>query len=212
MMNIAKKILFFIMMVILFNINSVKAEECSEERIKELQKIADNIFVDVEFDYESADAGIYNSNYVMIQGLTNDLYIYTDDSSVLFTIDQQNEKGVISRIVKDNVSKLYVYSQSCPNTILKKIDISLNRFNQYSEYEECKGEVGKELDICDEFYDKEISEKEFYEEIEKYEENKKNNILKKNNIFKILIPIVGVIVIILTIIIVVKKIKDNRLD
>lgn len=214
MVGKVKKLLLFILMCMLFNINLVKAEGCNTEEINRLKELSENIFVDVDFNYEAAEAGLINSNYVTIQGLPNELYIYTDDLSVLFTSDQQDESGMITRIVKDGVTKLNVYSNTCPNEIIRTIKLTLNTYNPYSKYEECEGIDGNDLDVCDEFYDKNISEEQFLEEVEKYKEvTKSNNILKdENKILKILIPIIGALVIILIIVVIRKKIKDNRLD
>lgn len=204
-----KKMLFIILMFAFINITY--AEECTENKIKELKEKADNINVDVEFDYNSADAGVRNMSYVTVQGLTNDLYVYANDLSVLFLKSHENESGEITKLVTDRVKSLHVYSNICPNQIIKKISLTLNTYNPYSAYEECKDISGEELKVCDKFYDENISEKEFYKEIEDYKsKNKIDNIIKNNNkIWLLLIPIVLAVIILIVII---KKIKDNRLD
>lgn len=208
-MEYLKKMLFIILMFTFMN--TAYADECTENKLKELQQLADNINVDVEFDYNSAEAGVRNMSYVTVQGLTNDFYVYADDLSVLFLKSQENEVGAITKLVSDGVKTLHVYSNICPNQIIKKISLTLNTYNPYSAYEECKDISGEELKVCDKFYEKNISEKEFYKEIEEYKsKNKINNIIKKNDkIWLLLIPLTLAIIIL---IIILKRIKDNRLD
>ena len=138
-----KKMLFIILMFTFINV--AYADECAENKLKELQQQAEQITINVEFDYNSADAGIRNMSYVTVQGLTNDFYVYADDLSVLFLKSHENESGEITKLVTSKVNSLYIYSNICPNQIIRKIPLTLNTYNPYSSYEECQDISGEEV-------------------------------------------------------------------
>lgn len=125
------------------------AQECDEKHLKSL---ADNVEVSVEFDYDAVQDGRYSGNNITILGITDEIYMEADNSSLLFDISDSVD-GIISRYVVDtSADKLLIYSTKCPNLLLRTIDIELKSYNFLSDYPECDGLKDK-VEMCGEFYD-----------------------------------------------------------
>lgn len=207
------KKLFVIIFLFAF-MSNVNAEECTEAQIKELKQKAESIVVDTEFYEEDIEYQNYTSNYLIIQGIPEGFYLQSDNSRYLYEY-KDNINGKVEDIITNDVETLEVYSNACPNKILRKITLSLKKYNPYSKYKECEGISGDELDICGKYYEKTLSDEEFYEKIKEYKENNKISTpqeLNNKNKIKYITIVLSVIVIISIIIILLIKRKKNILD
>lgn len=175
----------------------------------------------------------YNDNYVdengnkkngmftiKIKGITNNLKIRIDDSEKYYYYEDTNNGELIIDSVESGLKKVNIYSIKY-SKFLKAINVSIPKYNYYSERTECKGIT--DLDVCDKWYEYELNESIFQKKIQDYKEEKKleNNEIKKeskisiffNNIFEFLknyyLYIIGSIVLIvsITIYIVIRKKK-----
>lgn len=207
------KIFFFVILV--FQIPFVNAEECTDIQIKELSALAKTIQIDSEFDRESVIFGVYDNYIISIQGMIDDFYILSKDQNLVF-FSTDIKDGIITKSVSANNDIFYVYSKSCPNIILRTIELSMKRYNIYSEYAECDGIDGEDLNVCDEFYEEFISYEEFKESIDEYK-TKSNNILEFENVgifFKrnVVIGIILFLLIIVIVSLIIIHKKRNKLD
>lgn len=204
----------FSLSILFFQLQFVYAD-CSEQEIKDLTKIAETVQIDTEFDRESVKVGLYNNYIVTVQGLSDDFYLLSKDQTVGFFSENAID-GVIVQNVASTANVFYVYSNLCPNVVLRTIKLSMKRYNMYSEYEECEGISGEQLDVCDEFYEKDISYEQFLKKIEDYKERSAS--LSSGNIsnffsnYAIYIGLGVLIIVAILILIIVMRKKRNRLD
>lgn len=214
-----KKYILFIFTFCFFIMfsSSALAEECDSTKIENLKKQADLVSAVSQFDEDSVSMGIFNSNIVSIYGLTDGLYATNKGQTIIFS-SSDSVDGVVSRIVDSDYGVLNVYSIECPNVALKSFKLDLKQLNKYYSYDECK-DIKDEIDVCSKFYDtSNISYSVFLSEIEKYKTNNMQNIITEFNLIKfikdnIFIAIgIGLVIFIVIIALVIKNIKNNRLD
>ena len=203
-----KKMLFIILMFTFMN--GIYADECTENKLTELKQLAENITISTEFYDQNVYLEDYTTNIITIQGLPEGFYLYSPDRSFRFDKDDMIN-GNIEETITSNIKKLYVYNNICPNQIIKEISLSLKTFNKYSEYDECKNIKETDLAVCGKFYDKTLTEEEFYKIIEDYNKKENNKDGLKDSIKYIMIGI-GIIAITIVITIIIIKRKKNILD
>lgn len=173
----------------------------------------------------------YNDNYVdengnkkngmfilKINGMNDELKIRIDNSEKYYYYEDTNNGELIIDSVDSGLKKINIYSVKY-SKFLKAINVSIPKYNYYSERIECEGITG--LDVCDKWYEYELNESIFQKKIQDYKEEKKledkNNESKIsiffNNVFEFLknyyLYIIGTIVLItsITIYIVIRKKK-----
>ena len=214
-----KKYILFIFTFCFFIMfsSSALAEECDSTKIENLKKQADLVSAVSQFDEDSVSMGIFNSNIVSIYGLTDGLYATNKGQTIIFS-SSDSVDGVVSRIVDSDYGVLNVYSIECPNVALKSFKLDLKQLNKYYSYDECK-DIKDEIDVCSKFYDtSNLSYSVFLSEIEKYKTNNMQNIITEFNLIKfikdnIFIAIgIGMVIFSVIIALVIKNIKNNRLD
>lgn len=190
------------------------AEECDMDRLKQM---AEQVDVTTEFDYDLVVYGIYSSSSVTVSGLNSEIYAVTDDGSMIFDESQKNEYSVVKRNVSDRrIKSLEIKSISCPEVKLRTINIDLKKYNRFADYDECS-KLKDKLDVCDEFYDGELTESVFLSKINEYKNKTSEtvnssskviiNFLKKYCLYIIL----GVVCFIAAVYGVI-RIRNNRLD
>lgn len=195
------------------------AESCDEEYLKAL---ADNVDVSVEFYQKFGDYGTPNINLITVYGITDEIYATTKDSLAMFLYVNRDADGGIKEYVSADVSKeLQIFSMRCfddPLGIvepLRTIELNFKKYNPYSEKEQCKGLKGK-LDVCDEYYDGNLTDGIFLREIEKYNKNNYSEKIKDGSFMKEYGIWIILFIAILSgcgiAILFVKRIKKNRLD
>ena len=169
----------FIIGVLFFNIQLVFADECTSDEIQSLKELSKVIDVSLEFDYEAAsESGIFNQNIVSVFGITEGFYAITKNHSIGFYYDESFEGAVIKNMAKTmNAGSdiLEIYSEKCPDTVLRTIQLNLKKYNLFSGYKECEEIDKKELDVCDPFYDKALTYEEFIKKINNYNHKKNKN-------------------------------------
>lgn len=214
-----KKYILFIFTFCFFIMfsSSVIAEECDSTKIENLKKQADVVSVVSQFDEDSVSMGIFNSNIVSVYGLNDGLYATNKGHTIIFS-SSDSVDGVVSRIVDSDYGVLNVYSIECPNVALKSFKLDLKQLNNYYSYDECK-DIKDEIDVCSKFYDtSNISYSVFLSEIEKYKTNNMQNIITEFNLIKFIkdniFIAIGICLVIFIVIIalVIKNIKNNKLD
>jgi len=192
--------------------NTTYAEECTEEKLKELKQQAENITVDIEFDEKNIELDNFDTSYITIQGLTNGFYIYSKNQKYLYESTDNIDGKIIDTITADE-NKLYVYNDTCPNEIIREIKLTLKRYNPFSQYSECEGIDSNKLEVCKEYIEKDITYQEFINKINEYKKNNDSKEIKEeikeNNIYLI---IGGILVVVIISIILVIRRKRNVLD
>lgn len=204
-----------LILFLFFNINFVYAEECNDNQIKLLKEQAKAIVVDSEFNMDYVIYGVFSSNTVTVQGLTEDLFIMSKERDIGIFFEDVID-GVATEIVQSTSNKFYVYSYSCPGIALRTINLSLKKYNMYSDYEECDGIEEGELDVCDKFYDGNVlGYEDFVKKVNDYKERKKDiiDVDEIKNSKNYIYIIVGILLLLIIIgVIIIRKKKDNQLD
>lgn len=204
----------FVVGVLFFQIQFVEAE-CSNQEITDLKKAAEAITMNSEFDRESVTFGVYDNYVVTVQGLMDNMYILSKDQSVGFYPENAVD-GVITNHISSVTDEFRVYSSACPDVNLRTIKLSMKLYNMYSDYEECEGISGDELDVCGEFYDGNISYEQFIKKVEEYK-NGSSSLSSGGigNFFKdyaIYIGLgLGALLVVIIVLILIRR-KRNRLD
>lgn len=188
--------------------------DCSDEEIKAYKEIVKNITVNIKFDEESVDLGIYGNNIVTISGLSEGFFGRTDDMSVGFFYEDM-ESGEITRSVGSQVKSISFYSNQCSDVKLRTVKLELKQYNYFSDYEECEGLKGK-LDVCDPYYDKSLDYDTFMRKVHAYKEE--GEIIEKDNVIVewlrdyYYIPVIVVLVVVGGIVMIIRWKKRNELD
>lgn len=206
----------FIIVLFFFQIPLVWAEDCSQDEIQRLKALAETIQMDSEFAYDDVVLGIYGNNIVTVQGLTDELYIISKDQSTGF-FPEEIYDGKIVKYVHSGLKTFEVYPNKCySDTVLRTINLDLKRYNQYANYEECDGIDGNELDVCDEFYEGNITYNQFINKVNKYKEKKSFISEEKVDDFVddyiIYIVIGGVLLILIIIGFIIRNRRRSKLD
>ncbi len=192
------------------------ADECDYDSYKQMAELVN---VNSEFNYSSLDIGIFDENLVTVSGLSQELYAVTSDRSIGFYYDGSNG-GSSVKVVRYGPKSIKIYSSKCPNKVLKTIPLKLQKYNAYSDYDECNG-IGEKLDVCSQFYEKDLTYDQFVKAINEFKTKKDTDSLEddfgniilnflKNNIWMVII--LTVIVIGAICFYVVRRIKRNKLD
>ena len=212
-----RKYLFFMIFVLILgvHIEYVWAEECTEEKITSLKEQANNITYSVEFDYDGVNLGYFDQNFVSFVGINEDLYVTSKDYSVGFFYSDSVD-GVVTKGVGYGNNTFVIRSNSCPDTILKTINLDLKKYNIYSQYEECDGISGEELDVCNEFYEKDLDYDEFVKAVNNYKSTASNDdfIINGNLMSKYwyVMVIAGVFLVLIIAFVIYRNIKRSKLD
>ncbi len=196
--------------------------DCSEEDIKEFREIQDEYKVAYEFDKET-------KTYILTFNSTsseNFEYTITENVEAFADCEATEDKKMICKNIPSGkyVIEVTGSDENCQDT-LKKIEMELPRYNEYSEDPLCNDI--EEFVLCQPTYDKEIDYDTFVSRVNTYKKNHKetseepqktqeetieSKIFKyiKDNIVQIIIITVFVIMIIITIVLTVKSEKQSR--
>lgn len=190
----------------------VFADTCDSNDVARLKEIAKNVTVTYEYDRESSSIGVFGNYLVTVNGLTDELYgnfdMGADQKGVFYTEENQGT-DVLS--VVNGESVLNIYSVNCEE-LVRKIKIELPYYNDFSAYPECENISGDDLYVCSEFLDEQISYSVFVNEVKKYNDSiaKKNE--KEESFYKYVVILGIIILVIVGVVVIFKKIKDNKLD
>lgn len=187
-MNILKKFIFILLLAFSFA-NMIKAE-CDDKTISNLKLQASNIEINYEhiddLYSEDFDLKIVNLFDVHVMGLTNEMYILVEHDSIVDTYEYSNVvEGVlkIEKVDGGQSLKIIVYSTEC-NEKLKTFNIAIPYYNSYYDSEQCT--KYPDANVCNEFYEYEMTYEKFNKGISDYinklnDNNEKNN--QNNNLF-----------------------------
>lgn len=199
------------------------AENCDSATLNDLKALAEKVNVSVTYDEEALnDRGVNESKVTVTGILSNDIYAMTRDGSSLFTFDD-NVDGSIVETVTTLSDELDIYSDLCPGKVLRKIPLSLKKYNKYYESEECAGIKDGELDVCNKYYDGDLTEEQFKAKVNKYKNNvvvaeEDANKLSVSNFISnvkdnlVVVIIIGVVIIGVIGFLIYKRYKDNILE
>ena len=215
-----KILLLFITLFFSFNL-SVDAALCDKEYIDNLKELAEQVDVNYEYiDYSeeilSGSGGSYSTNRykVLINLISNDLYLNFDDNVYNFS---QDNNGIVTFYSNSGPLEFSIHTKICADYRLRKINLTLPKFNVYSYKDECRKLSNYELDVCDPWYQGTITDISFYNSVNKYLNNvdeeygllDKIIIFLEKNLFYI---ICGFVVLILFIILFVNYRKKSVLE
>lgn len=235
------KKLSFLSIIILFTIifiPNVFALSCSNKEASDL--IAYASYVKAEYNVtdnskrKTATIDGKRKNFIIPDFIFNiTIYNITDNINIKVTNDVNNEELIIYAkdteknaytFTNDDFGNVYTYtievrsnSRFCQNEFLKKIEIVKPKYNAYSELDECHD---SNLNYCQKFItsNKKITMDDFSREVkEENEEPEKTNIIinflskyKARIIFTLIL--ISIAVVLVTIVIVNKKIKERKGD
>ena len=187
-MNILKKFIFILLLAFSFA-NMIKAE-CDDKTISNLKLQASNIEINYEhiddLYSEDFDLKIVNLFDVHVMGLTSDMYILVEHDSIVDTYEYSNVVDGVLKIEKVDGGQslnIVVYSTEC-NEKLKTFNITIPYYNSYYDSEQCAKYPN--ANVCNEFYEYEMTYEKFNKGISDYinklnDNNEKNN--QNNNLF-----------------------------
>lgn len=150
------KYLIFTLVLLLTTYNNVYAASCDSNDINRLREIANNVNVSYAFNdnaYDSDGEKIYDSFFLEISGVTNEIYFYLDDASSenYITYNKTNNGIYVYKNFPSGRYKWYIASSNCGN-VLRNEDINILSFNVNSLDERCKDEKYSKEDVCDPWY------------------------------------------------------------
>ena len=181
----------------------VNAEMCDIEDVMRLETIASNISLNSEHVLTTNNEGTFSSYKVDIIGISEDIYIVDELNMKHYYEDC--EDGVISLATNYGVKKYEIRSRYCADLLLDTKSITLKEFNYYSLSDECQEEQFKELEVCDEWYQGNISYSDFQSIIDEAR-------IEEKKLDKRIIIGIAVVFIILVILLIVKERKRWLLE
>lgn len=190
-------IIFFVCLIL--PLDYTKADTCDDDDIERLRILAENVSIDHEY---LGDESVSNLYQISISGLTDELYVYTKEKDYTY---EEAQEGVVKFNQIPGTYQFQVYSSTCPDILLSTKNVKLPKFNNYSLSKECKELKDYDLEVCDEWYQDQITDEIFmntinyYRALEKEKNNPKEKItkfLKENYLF-----IIGGVVLVVVIVI-----------
>ena len=185
------KYLIIAIFVFLFAPLMCNAALCTASRYNELQsKVKD---IKINWDFKTEDDNKYyeftfeNVDSLIMVYFNNDYYEPDENGKIIIDAD------VIYGSSYD--FKFYGgYDSACVEEYLNTKSITVTKYNDYSEKEECKD--NKDFELCKELYDGEIKDDEEFEE--KLQDYKDNNNIKKIAIYSLIVVAVIVVIVFLS--------------
>lgn len=196
--------------------------DCTKEEIDNFKEIQDEYKVTYEFDKET-------KLYVLTLYIPNSsTYDFISDKEELFSkCETIKEKKVNCNNIEPGEYNFGIIgvTSSC-NNVLKRIKVTLPKYNKYAEDKLCEGI--EDFVLCQPTYDKSIDYDTFVSRIETYKknhqgDNKNDEIIEEKkespnkiiqyiqeNIIQIIIIIIFIVMVIITIILTAKSIKKSR--
>ncbi len=162
-----KKILKFLVLLLLLFPVLVKAETCSKTERNRISSLIKNI--DIRYKY------INDNNYqISIYNIPKELYVETPSSRIY-----HNNSTDFSKEIGYSSGKSYtfeIYSENndnCIDDMHYTKTVYIKKYNKFSEKEICKNDEYKNFEYCNENYQGTITEEKFNSELKKYEEKLK---------------------------------------
>lgn len=193
--------------VMFLNINMIDAEMCDAadfQKMKELSKMISANYHYVGDIYYSGNYQFYEISFDF-NGLDDQVFIseYKSENKV--------SNGGEKLYVESGKKTFYVYYTNCMGRKLHSFQVDLPKFNMYSITEACNS-YAKELDVCDKWYQGNLSTDRFNEIVAEYYDLKveaEKSFIEKNFVF--IVVGVGITIFILLVFIII-RVRRNRLD
>lgn len=180
--------IILVLMLFIINVNKTNAEEyvCDQDEYNAYKLLADQIKLTYEHVENMTDSNgnkindIFN---IVVNGLHQRLSLY----------NVENQTGISGLWGKDGKMTSYNYapgtytfqvrafSAYCGNEIFRIITITIPKYNEYSEKEECKDVDPSKFALCDPYYQNAITDETFQTRIEQYKKSKKEELVKKDD-------------------------------
>ena len=208
-------IITFCAMSLCFMPKTLAEGYCSVDDINRVKNDVKNIKIEYEYRTDTAMKGLFD---IIITGATDDVVIKEASKNWVYTSDSIVNGEIRIEAVNGSNFSFDIYYERCSNMLVDTIKVNVPKYNYYSEFDECTGIDSKEVEVCDPWYQGELTDDTFMDAINKYKESQKDkekdddikdnielilNFLKHNYIYMIgALLIIGVIV---TIIIYKKK-------
>lgn len=203
-----KVFLLLLLMVCLFNIDYVYALDCDNEDIDRLMVLANNISYDYEYVGNIDFDNDYQKYKVVFSNIDKDVYVeYRNDIAYV---------GNDTIYVDSGKRNFRVYSSACETKLLT-ISVELPKFNERSLDEKCVFLAG-DLDVCDMWYEGDISDSDFEDIINSYNsknEEENESVSFVDNVINLIkryyyIVIVVILLLILLVILAIRKHFKNK--
>ena len=193
---------------LLYGTNSVYAK-CTNEDIGRVKELAKNINVNYEF-VGNKDFDMVTQTYSLsfnFHELEGEVYAKNTNNRNMIFFNSSN-----SFLVSAGTYNFDIYYNGCEGVKVGSISVVLKNFNRYSLREECNS-LTEKIDVCDEWFQGDITEDYFMSQVKKYNNNKIgysfNSFIVK---YYFWILGVGLLLILLIIFLVIRNIRKSRLD
>lgn len=217
-----RKIVMFVFIIFSFFIFSVQvnAAICDKADIVRLKELAN--IVDVNYEYIKMDSdeesendyAVVDSYYIFVTNLTEELYIKTDFTEYRYSdvVD-----GTLMFTSNSGQLQLFIYTDRCPQRLLRTVTLNLPKFNTYSYRRECQDLKDLNLDFCDEWYQGYLDDKTFEQFLEPYINNEEIELSifdKVINFFKnnYLFIVFGIVIILCMVMLMLRHRKRSVLE
>lgn len=210
-----KKILLTIISFIAFT--SKTYAECTNEEVNAFKKISNEYKVTYEMNTESK---LYNLTFY---DPAPDKYTFVINGATDgdFSIHDNNNYQYLGLSPGEYTVTIEGVTNTCKD-VLKTINLSLPKYNKYTEDPLCKGI--EEFVLCQPTYDKDIDYETFKQRVEVYKKTKTENNIKtddinknnaivnyfKNNIGQISLFTISLVLVIIVITLIAKRQKKSR--
>lgn len=210
-----KKILLTIISFIAFT--SKTYAECTNEEVNAFKKISNEYKVTYEMNTESK---LYNLTFY---DPAPDKYTFVINGATDgdFSIHDNNNYQYLGLSPGEYTVTIEGVTNTCKD-VLKTINLSLPKYNKYTEDPLCKGI--EEFVLCQSTYDKDIDYETFKQRVEVYKKTKTENNIKtddinknnaivnyfKNNIGQIFLFTISLVLVIIVITLIAKRQKKSR--
>ncbi|MEE3344215.1 MAG: hypothetical protein VZS44_09015 [Bacilli bacterium] len=200
--------IFLFCFLFLFGMSYVNAASCDNDDIARLKGVAFNVSYNSEYIGNKSGSNDYQLYNVSFVGLTDEIYV--SDSNYSFFVYNNNE---VIKMQSGNNS-LEIYSKNCGDVRLKTLTINLPKFNNYSLSSDCSDIDIKEFELCDPWYQGNITDEVFRSRLNEYLDSKEvnNNVEKKEFNISYLVIVISVVVIVGIIGVIIFRYKKNKLD
>ena len=179
-MNNYKKIIYFIILFFIFNLENVNAarELCTTDVFSNMRAKAYKTTFSYELKFDSVGAAYFEIYYY---NLNEGIEIHYGEN--VYKYSENDSNGVINTLFQ-NTGETYEfelyseYGYPCVGELLYTKKVTLPKYNKYSELEPCI--EYEEFPLCNKWYKGEIvNEDYFYEKLNEYIDNLKENVDEK---------------------------------
>ena len=195
---------FAILFMLSFN---VYAEDCDSNDINHLKQLSK--FVVYQYDYLGPVD--LNANYqtynIYFDNLNDDFFVTLEEGNEKIVFEKNNQIGR----VQSGKKQFNVYSKKCYVSV-RTLIVDLPKYNYYSNSDFCLQH--KDLKVCEEWYQG-LTDSEFQQIVDSYNNsstNDGNEIIEFIKSYYYIILPLGLILIVLLVLLIKRKIENNRLE